>query len=404
LLVRVEELTHSTTQLGITILSVILPSVLFGVPAGVYVDRWNKRTVLVVTNLLRCVVVAGFIGFDQTVGALLTISCVFSVITQFFAPAETAMIPSIVSRSRLMQANSFFTLTFTASQLIGLVLVGPLIVKLFGWTPFFLLMALLYGVSGLLVWRLPSDVAGRDKAKRVNPVAELFAQLREVRDLLLADRAMLWAMGYLTLGGTLTLIVAMIAPRFAVDALGIAPADAVFVMAPAGVGILGAATALSRATSGFLADRHRVVKTGLVVVSLSLGIAAGLPTVLRLLGLIRAQGVGVDVVSEWDIALIGGVMVATFFAGLGFAGILVASQTLLQERAPVRARGRVFAVQLMLANLFSVIPLLSIGGLADLIGVGRVLLLLAVLVMLAAFLSRAQHPDALGDAPLGHPS
>src|SRR3954466_4208164 len=63
LLVIVEEATHSTTQLGITILSVIVPSVLFGVPAGAYVDRWDKRNVLVITNALRAVVVLGYIVF-----------------------------------------------------------------------------------------------------------------------------------------------------------------------------------------------------------------------------------------------------------------------------------------------------------------------------------------------------
>ena len=39
MLVMVEEMSHSTTQLGLTILSVVIPSLFFGVPAGVYVDR-----------------------------------------------------------------------------------------------------------------------------------------------------------------------------------------------------------------------------------------------------------------------------------------------------------------------------------------------------------------------------
>src|SRR5436305_1181107 len=75
----------------------------------------------------------------------------------------------------------------------------------------------------------------------VNPVAELAAQLRGVVNLLLADRSMLVAMSYLSLGGTLTLIVAMLAPRYVVEVLGIAASDAVFVLAPAGLGMLTAA-------------------------------------------------------------------------------------------------------------------------------------------------------------------
>jgi MFS family permease len=390
LLVIVEETTHSTTQLGITILSVIVPSVLFGVPAGVYVDRWDKRKVLVVTNLARAIVVLCYPLFSSTLALLYAVSFLFSVISQFFAPAETAMIPAIVSRSRLMQANSFFHLTFTASQLLGLVFFGPLLVKLLGTSTFFVIMAALYAVSAALVWKLPREVTTREHAEDAHPVAELFGQLREVWTLLLSDRPMLAAMGYLTLGGTLTLIVAMLAPRYVVDVLGIAAADAVFVLAPASLGMLTAAFFLSRATSGWLMDRQRVVTTGLVDVSLAIGVVAGLPAIGRMIGLLGPEGQEVASMNGAHLALVGGVMLAALVAGFGFAAIVVASQTLLQERAPVEARGRIFAVQLMLGNLVSVIPLLSVGGLADVIGVSRVLVFMAVLVMAVAGFSRWQ--------------
>src|SRR5437867_11848107 len=76
LLVIVEEATHSTTQLGITILAVIIPSVLFGVPAGAYVDFWDKRTVMVVTKALRAVVVLGYCVFGTMLAFVYTVSCV----------------------------------------------------------------------------------------------------------------------------------------------------------------------------------------------------------------------------------------------------------------------------------------------------------------------------------------
>jgi MFS family permease len=425
LLVIVEQATQSTTQLGITILSVIVPSALFGIPAGAYVDRWDKRTVLMVTNLARAVVALGYVAFHDTLGMLYAVSFVFSVITQFFAPAETAIIPFLVGRSRLLQANSMFNLTFTASQLLGLVFFGPLIVKAMGTTSFFFLMSVIYLVSGLLVWRLPAEpddadvvLASRREAaghqnwgpdpytpprrrslrSGVNPGGELMGQLREVWMLLRSDREMLWAMGYLTLGSTLTLVVAMLAPRFVVT-LGIQAEDAVFVMAPAGIGMLGAAFIFSRASASLLADRGRIISAGLVDVSLSLGVVAGLPAMGRLLGALPPEGSQLGALTQGDAAIVGGVMLAALFAGCGFAAIVVASQTVLQERAPEQARGRVFAVQLTLGNIFSIIPLLLIGGLADVIGVSRVLILIAVLIMVVAFISRRRgaetHP-ALG--------
>jgi len=377
LLVVVEEASHSTTQLGITILSVILPSVVFGVPAGVYVDRWDKRNVLLATNLARCLIVLCYVAVGHVLALLYAVSFIFSVITQFFAPAETAMIPTLVGR-RLMQANSFFHITFIVSQFVGLVFVGPIVVKLIGTTGFFIAMGAAYWVSAILVSWLPTRAPAPVTAERANPVGELRNQLLEVVALLRADHSMMSAMGYLTLGMTLTLMVAMLAPRFAVTVLGIAAADAVLVLAPAGLGMLGSAFTLSRSTSLSGMDRHRIVSGGFLVVALSLGIAAGAPTVARMAGFLSPEDVQVFLVGSWDVIIIGVVMLATFIAGCGFAGIVVASQTLLQERAPATALGRVFAVQLTLGNFCSIVPLLLVGGLADLIGVTRVLLLVAV--------------------------
>ena len=397
LLVVVEENSHSHTQLGITILAVILPSVLFGIPAGVYVDRWDKRTVLVVTNVLRCGIVAAYIPFGTTLAVVYVVTFIFSFVSQFFGPAETAMIPRLVGKTRLMQANSFFHLTFTVSQLLGLVLVGPLFIKLFGTSAFFALTALLFGASGVLVWWLPSErtVAERTVAERavapqrsgVNPVRELLGQLGEVSSMLRSDRGMLWAMGYVTVAGTLTLILAMLAPGFAVQVLGIAAADAVFVMAPAGLGILVAATVLSRATGGFLADRPRVIVSGLIVVSIALAAVAGLPVLGRVVGLLGPEGESVAFIGAGQAGLVLGVMGAALLSGFGFAAILVAAQTDLQERAPADARGRVFAVMFTIGNLFSMVPLVLIGGVADLIGVTPVLLLMSLTVLGVAVLS-----------------
>src|SRR5204863_2498460 len=90
------------------------------------------------------------------------------------------------------------------------------------------------------------------------------------------------------------------------------------------------------------------------------------------------------------------VMALALVAGLGFVAIMVPSQTFLQERAPVDLRGRVFAVQLMLSNFASIVPLLLLGGLADVIGVDKTLLLIGLLIAGAGVISVRIVP---GEAP-----
>ena len=247
LLVLVEQVSHSSTQLSITILSVILPSILFGVPAGVYVDRWDKRAVLIGTNLARFFIVASYVLLSSTLALLYAVSFLFSVVSQFFGPAELAMIPTVVGRRRLMEATSLFHLTFTTSQLVGLVFLGPVIVKLLGTQTFFLVAAGLYGVCTILVWALPRQPRGEEEpATERSAVAEMISEVREVTSLVLADRVMLWSMVYWTVGVGLTLMVAMVAPRFVVDVLGIAAEDAIFIVGPAFGGTVLAAGLLSR--------------------------------------------------------------------------------------------------------------------------------------------------------------
>src|SRR5215216_6592066 len=59
IVVLVQQRSNSSTQLSLAVLTLIIPSVVFGVLAGVYVDRWDKRSVLIWTNLIR-----GLIAFS----------------------------------------------------------------------------------------------------------------------------------------------------------------------------------------------------------------------------------------------------------------------------------------------------------------------------------------------------
>src|SRR5690349_6713637 len=111
-LVQVEELSHSTTQVAVTIVSFTLPAVLFGPIAGVFVDRIDKKAILVYTNVLRAAATLGFVFLSQSLPAIYVILFVSSTINQLFSPAEGASIPMLVKRDQLLNAMSLFNVTF----------------------------------------------------------------------------------------------------------------------------------------------------------------------------------------------------------------------------------------------------------------------------------------------------
>ena len=379
ILVLVQSRGNSSVQMSLAVMTLILPSVLFGLVAGAYVDRRDKRWVLIGSNAFRAVAMLGYILFSESLALVYVTNFVFSAIGQFFAPAEAAMIPAVVARRRLLQANSLFHLTFTASQLGGLILLGPLVVKLAGLDWLFVLVALSLALCAALLWPLPSTY--RRASEMAGGFKGLLDDLREVLGDVRGDQRMCWAMIHWTLAATLAVVIATLAPGYVVNVLGVAAEDAVFVLAPAGVGTVLGTALLSHWGQGI--DKHRLIHWGLWAIGLALGF-------LALLG----------IAWQWPVEVeIGLVMATTLLAGLAFVAVVVSAQTIVQERAPVELRGRVFAVQLVLSNVVGVVPLIFLGELADHIGVDWTLLLVGGLVVGVGLVSaRLATRDGLEDA------
>src|SRR5579859_1485507 len=89
LILVVFEQTHSNTAVSGIVLSFTIPAIIFGSFAGAYVDRWNKKTVLVISNLLQVVLLVILAIFFKYVAVIYIISFLFAMLRQFYIPAET---------------------------------------------------------------------------------------------------------------------------------------------------------------------------------------------------------------------------------------------------------------------------------------------------------------------------
>src|SRR6266852_1319752 len=392
IVVLVQGRGHSSTLLSVAVLTLIIPSVIFGVLAGVYVDRWDKRTVLIGTNLIRGTIAFsyGLFGLPQALplSLLVVINFLFSTVGLFFAPAETAMIPTVVARQKLLQANSLFHLTFTASQLGGLVVLGPLLAKVLGVEGLFVSMAAAIVICGALVWPLPSSRGEHDPsvpASEREAIQGVWQDVQDIWHFVMRDRVVALAMVQWTIGAILGLVVATLVPSFAERLLNVAAENAVFVMAPAGIGMVAGTALLNR--WGERLEKHFLVNVGLFTVAGCLALTGGLAFLAAWLTAGNVELIEMPMLGQVS-AVVPPIMALALVAGFGFVSIMVPAQTFLQERAPVELRGRVFAV-----------PLLLLGGLADVIGVDKTLLLIGVLIAVAGVISVQIAP---GEAPFRH--
>ena len=124
LIILISSITHSATMIGLAVICFSVPAVLFGAPAGVFVDRMDKRSVLWGSNCLRAVATLLFAGIllanrSSVLVFLYLLTFVISSIGQFFTPAEGSSIPMLVDNDEMMPALSLFNITFMLSQALG---------------------------------------------------------------------------------------------------------------------------------------------------------------------------------------------------------------------------------------------------------------------------------------------
>ena len=389
MLVVVQETSRSSAVLAAAILSTVLPGVVVGLIAGVVVDRSKKKNVLVWTNLLRAVVILGYLFYPISLAVVFAVNIMFVAISQFFGPAEAAAIPDLVRRRQLLGANTLFNFTFTISQMIGIVLLAPWMIKFAGAPALFVIIALIYLVCSGLVMLLPASqppARGLDTLRRETLVADTKRDLGEAWSFITTDRQTWWSMVYLTTASAVILVMAMLVPGYMDKVVGLQAVDAVFLFAPTGVGVV-----LVSAVLGRLAKKRRLTslsQVGLVVAALAM-ITLGF--VDRIFLAILNLPVGLELLPIL-------VVVSAAF-GVGFGLINISSQTLLMTRAPAPSRGRIFAMLLMLGNMAAVLPIVFLGSIADFIGINNTIAIVGVLVATVFLISKTGLARAEDPAP-----
>ncbi len=128
--ILVYRVTNSVASVGLMLMATAAPSLLVGLVAGVFVDRWPRKAIMVSADVLRglLVFVIPFIVVkdfaDLGIGWLYLFVALSSVVTQFFDPANDSVLPEIASEEELAAANSLMSISSFGSTAIGFALAG----------------------------------------------------------------------------------------------------------------------------------------------------------------------------------------------------------------------------------------------------------------------------------------
>lgn len=379
--------SNSNTGVSGVVLSFTIPSVLFGIMAGAYVDKWNKKTVLFMTNIIRGALVLLLIFSSTHLVFIYILTFAVSIVTQFFIPAEAPMIPLLIGKEMLLTANALFGMAIYASIFIAYALSGPMLL-LFGRINVLIILTVFFILAGVFSYLIKAAGPLRNEAAsggKVNLGRELAKEIKQAFTMLSKNKLIHNALFLLTLAQILILSLVVIGPGYAKHILHMnIDKFPVFFVTPIIVGMIVGTVLLGTVLHKYSKQWLTTIGLffmGLSVLLLPYGSLFFSKSFIRLLN--------IHLPNTLDINLLHIMIFLAFIFGLSNALLFVPSNTQLQEETTDQTRGKVYGILNTMVGVFSFIPILLVGGLADLFGIKDVLTALGFLAMIfALFRSR----------------
>ena len=354
-------------SVSLLVLSFAIPSIFAAPAAGVYVDYWDRKKVLVISNALRAGLVLLYIPAQKNLIYILLLTFVIATITQFFLPAEAATIPKVVPKKYLLAANSLFVFSMYAAFMIGYSASGPS-VAIFGEQGAYYVTAGMFLLATLLCLMIPRQRVDRPSSQL--PKLHLINQLRDNWHIIRRH----FSLVHMGITQGIVFILITLAPALSLALLRIPLQQASHVLIiPVGIGMVVGVLlvhALTRRSS-----KRQVIEVCLIISGIVLAL-------LGLAGQLHRTFQGDPLVSAASIGLIVGSIM--LILGALNSIISAAAQTLLQETTDDHERGKVFSSLQMLINIATTLPVFVTGLLADLLSVTKVLVIIGVLLLVYA--------------------
>lgn len=380
---------HSASAIatGLLLLCLIVPSALLGAVAGVVVDKLPRGLILFAGNLARAALVFALISAKETLPTIYAVTICLSIVNQFAGPADSAVVPHIVRGGRLVAANSLIQLGTLVMQVLGMLIIAPILLSTTNGDPLLFLLTVMFVFAAVMVTIIP-QFSFRTEGQREISLAVIRREFAESWLRLNRDPTAFLALILLVIASVSMLIIGTLLPKFATQIVGVQPANIVFVLAPVGLAVFAGLRSVE-----YLANRLNklvTISAAYLVMALSLALLGLVPTFANMIESANPLGLFSSGPLNEQAARIAVTIVFANLYGYSMTVVLTMGRVLLNERVPMGMQGRVFAAQTVLANLVAIVPVVLSGLIADAVGVEPVLILAGVAALLAAAWSQAR--------------
>lgn len=363
LMLMINRLTGSVTAMASMSIVLMLPRLLFGFVAGVYVDRLDRRKLMVYSYLLRGALVLGFllVKSSDMIWLFYLIGFLQGGVATFFEPARSALLPNLVPADSLMAANSITVTSQNIFYTLGYSAAGVLIGLFDSFELIYIINAAAFCLSAFIIDRICYKPVNTGKKRNLTPSIFL-SQIRDGIKISFGSRLLagnIVALGLTMLGAGATNVLTV----------------------PLMVNDLGISETWMGATG--------ISETAAMIISGSL--IAAMSSRLNPLRMVpwALAGFGASMIMVFAVHNIWQVMAVLFMSSLFIPAINSPTQTILKSAVPDALRGRVNSARMVIVMMANLTSMGAAGVLADKLGTGNVFIIsgsLAVLGGLAAAL------------------
>lgn len=381
LLVRLLSETGSTIATSMLWVAYMLPAILVGPIAAASVDVLDRRKVLMLTNFLQSFVILFFaLNYSTAVFSLYGLAFIYSLLNQFYIPAEQASLPGIVKEKHFAHANGLFFITQQASIILGFGIAGFLN-HFLGFQNTLLLGSLLIFLAFLSVSFLPSmKMVSKIKWRLDEALIGFFGSILEGYKFIRREKRVLMPL-LILLGFSATLVIIMVnVPVIARDIFEI-PVNlaGIAIVVPAGIGTaIGSALIPKLLKKGV--RKKTIIEESLFTLIISLVLTSTITIFLTGPSKIAVGVAGIVIV------------------GFSFVGVIIPSQTFLQEKTPEDFRGRVFGNFWFLSTIITVLPMMFSGVITEYLGIRFLIYVLCIVLLYPFVFSKAKGQELLNSS------
>ncbi len=357
LMITAYQFSHTNLGVSIPLLSFGVPAILFSLIFGVLVDRHRKKNTMFLSNIMRFIIIMiipGLLLLKSSLLFLFLIGAAVFTVSLLFIPAETALIPLIVDKARLILANSLFMGSWMIASVVGFALAVPIVSK-FGINGTYYVIAAFYLVASLFILLIGNV---EEKNRKKSSFSTIKREFRAGVRFVFKHRIVFYAILQMFFSIMILAIISVLAIGFSSNVLNIPATDFGYLVAVSGVGMGVGIVFISRMLRSL--TKYQIINIGFLLIGsmlFCLGNSTTLPEALFFI----------------------------FCMGIGNAFLTAPLQTIIQERTPKVIHGKVFSVQNMFNSIAYTIPPVIAGYATDLLGYRLVFSLLGIFSVILMF-------------------